>query len=29
MRQHYDHRYAIWTCLAEAMDPLWLDLRGD
>jgi L-xylulokinase len=29
MRQHYDRRYAIWTRLTAAMEPFWLDLRGD
>ena len=29
MRQHYDRRYAVWTRLTAAMEPFWLDLRGD
>lgn len=26
MRAHYDRRYAIWTRLTKAVDPLWRDL---
>ena len=29
LRQHYDRRYAVWTRLTAAMDPFWLELRGD
>jgi L-xylulokinase len=28
MRAHYDRRYAIWTRLTEAVDPLWLQLAS-
>ena len=29
LRQHYDRRYAVWMRLTAAMDPFWLELRGD
>jgi L-xylulokinase len=29
LRLHYDRRYAVWTRLTAAMDPFWLELRGD
>lgn len=28
MRVHYDRRYAIWTRLTEAVDPLWRELAS-
>lgn len=28
MRDHYDRRYAIWTRLTAAMEPIWKDLEG-
>ncbi|MDP3896615.1 MAG: FGGY-family carbohydrate kinase [Mesorhizobium sp.] len=28
MRAHYDRRYAIWTRLTEAVDPLWRQLAS-
>ena len=28
MRAHYDRRYAIWTRLTSAMEPIWKDLEG-
>ena len=29
MRAHHDRRYAIWTSLTQAMDPLWRQLARD
>ncbi len=28
MRAHYDRRYAVWTRLMQAMDPLWRELAA-
>jgi L-xylulokinase len=29
MRPHYDRRYAIWSRLTQAVDPLWRELATD
>jgi L-xylulokinase len=26
MQAHYDRRYAIWTRLTQAMDPIWREM---